>query len=79
MSNIDDITMVDLDNLKSIKKKLKISPAKVMFVQRSKKLTPEQKAKKVFNLPEETDLNTYLEENLSESEIETINKLIKAS
>lgn len=72
----------DITQLMAIFKKLGLSVPKVLKAQTylsSNKLTAEEKARKLFNVPENEDLNDFLKERLTEREIETLREAIGMS
>lgn len=79
MANLDNITNSDIANLKTIRKKLKLSLGDLVKAQRlqaNPNITPEEAARKLLKVPEGVDLNEFLTSRLSYNEVETIKKLM---
>lgn len=76
----DAIHQGDVINLKSIKKKLNLPLKKLAQAQKLQSdttLTEEQKAAFLLNVPEGVSVSEYLQEKLTEKEIETVRKFVK--
>jgi hypothetical protein len=76
----EDITMVDVLNLQSIKKKLKIGVKDINRannVRQQEYATEEDWARALLRFPETMTLKEYLTKKLNEKEIVTFYKLLK--
>jgi len=76
----DPLNQSDVINLKSIKKKLKLSMGKLgkaQSINRDESLTADEKIRKFLEIPEGVETNAYLEQRLNEREIVTIKKFVK--
>lgn len=75
----DPIVQEDVNNLMSIKKKLNLPLTKLAMVQRiqkNKKLSDEEKVKKILNIPKTVSVKEFLNQKLTPSEIVTIGKFV---
>lgn len=75
----EDITMVDMLNLQSIKKKLKVGMKDLSRAQNAKQEydNEDEWMRNFLRIPETMDVPTYLSSRLNEKELETLRKLLK--
>lgn len=75
----EDITMVDMLNLQSIKKKLKVGMKDLNRAQKAKMEydSEDEWMRNFLRIPNDMDVPTYLASRLNEKELETLRKLLK--